>query len=82
METISLITEAGIEEFIKKDFSNWDTFSKGMKILVKTEDEKEFLGIYITFDNKWQSIKLKSETDEIIINIPLRKITEIYLKIG
>ena len=82
METISLITEAGVEEFIKKDFSNWDTFSKGMKILVKTEDEKEFLGIYITFDNKWQSIKLKSETDEIIINIPLRKITEIYLKIG
>lgn len=80
MDTISLITEIGVEDFVKKNFSDLNTFDKGMKVFIKTEDEKEFLGIYITFDNKWQSIKLKSETNEVIVNIPLQKITEIYLK--
>ena len=66
---ISIITEDGVQE------------EMNTLLLVKTDDDKEHLGIFCTYDNKWQSINLKAVHQEVISYIKKEKIKEIYKKI-
>lgn len=82
MSIINIISEEGyVEAFQKKNIADVHSLEKGVKLLVKTYDEKELVGIYITFDKKWESLKLQSQHNEIILNIPLKKVMELYQKV-
>lgn len=78
MNIINLITERGLEYFQKKDPKDISSLNKGIRTLIQTHDEKEYLGIFLNLDNKKQSLKLQSTETNIIIDIPLEKTKEIY----
>ena len=77
---ISIITEDGVAMFKQIDITNVQEEMNTL-LLVKTDDEKEHLGIFCTYDNKWQSINLKAVHQEVISYIKKEKIKEIYKKI-
>lgn len=58
---ISIITEDGVAMFKQIDIANVQEEMNTL-LLVKTDDDKEHLGIFCTYDNKWQSINLKSSS--------------------
>lgn len=78
MNIINLITEKGLEYFQKKDPKDISSLNKGIRTLIQTHDEKEYLGIFLNLDNKKQSLKLQSTETNIIIDIPLEKTKEIH----
>lgn len=78
MNIINLITEKGLEYFQKKDPKDTSTLNKGIRTLIETHDQKEYLGIFLNLDNNKQSLKLQSTETNIIIDIPLEKVKEVY----
>lgn len=78
-KVISIITEDGVTMFKQIDITNIKGEINKL-LLVKTQD-KEHLGIFCSYDNKWESINLKAVHQEVISFIKMQQITEIYKKI-
>lgn len=78
MNIINLITEKGLEYFQQKNPKDISSLKKGIRTLIETHDQKEYLGIFLNLDNNKQSLKLQSAETNIIIDIPLEKVKEAY----
>jgi hypothetical protein len=78
MNMMSLITDIGLEFFSLIDKNQIENVQKGKRTLVQTIDGKEHLGVYISFDNREQCLKLQAIDNSIIIQVSLDKIENLY----
>lgn len=78
MNMMSLITDIGLEFFSLIDKNQIENVQKGKRTLVQTIDGKEHLGVYISFDNRGQCLKLQAIDNSIIIQVSLDKIENLY----
>lgn len=77
---ISIITEDGVAMLKQIGIANIQEEMNSL-LLIRTQDDKEHLGVFITYDNHWDSINLRAAHSEVIIYIKIEKIKEIYKKI-
>jgi hypothetical protein len=77
---ISIIMEDGVAIFQKIDISTLQDELNHL-LLIKTDDDKEHLGIFYSYDSKWDSVNLKSAHREILSYVKKERIKEVYKKI-
>ena len=78
-QIISIITEDGVAMFKQIDIANIQDEINTL-LLIKTEDDMEHLGIFCTYDKKWQSINLKATHKDYITFIKRNKIKKFTKK--